>query len=75
MPLINLTSKCTIATDTVEKVRLTEDKGKTIVKVFHKRREFPSFFLEEEAEEAWANWQDFMKHSEEDSRKVVGHKQ
>ncbi|MGA2135697.1 MAG: hypothetical protein ABSH50_25680 [Bryobacteraceae bacterium] len=75
MPLINLTKKCTIATEAVERVRLTEDKGKTMVKVFYKQREYPSLFSEEEAEEAWAIWQDFMKQYEEISRKTVGHEQ
>lgn len=75
MPLTNLTKKCTIATEAVERVRLTEDQGKTIVKVFYKHREYPSVFLQEEAEEAWANWQAFMKQYEENGRKTVGHKQ
>ena len=74
MPLIYVTKTCTLATEAVERVRFSEDKGKTQVKVFYKHREYPSVFLQEEAEEAWANWQDFMKQYEENGRKTVGRK-
>ncbi len=66
MPHINLTKTDSIATESVEMVRLIEHNGRPAVELWHKRTDLsPSYFWEDEATEAWANWQRYVCNAEE----------
>ena len=65
MPHINLTQTYTIAAETIEIVRRIEHNGKPGVELWHKRTDLPaSYFWEDEALEAWRNWQAYMRKVE-----------
>jgi hypothetical protein len=54
-------------------VQLLERNGKPVVEVHHKRQDWNSYYLwEEEALEAWANWQNFITSFEESRQNESG---
>ena len=69
MPHINLTKTDSIATESVEMVRLIEHNGQPGVELWHKRSDLsPSYFWGDEAAEAWANWKAYMQRVEDERR-------
>ena len=69
MPHIMLTETESIATESVEMVRLMERNGTPVVELYHKPTDLPpSYFWGEEAGEAWGNWQKFVRRAGENRR-------